>query len=89
MKLSKLIERKSLTVLGLNSGTSADSLDMAVVKIGRAGAKKTIKILNHSEVKYPKNLKREIDDIINSDIVTFTEFISLNNSLGKFFGKSS
>ncbi len=89
MKLSKLIERKSLTVLGLNSATSADSLDMAVVKIGRAGAKKTIKILKHSEVKYPKSLKRKMEDIINSDIITFTEFISLNNSLGKFFGKSS
>ena len=89
MKLSKLTGKKNLTVLGLNSGTSADSLDMAVVKIGRAGDKKTIKILKHSETKYPQNLKKKIDEIINSETVTFTGFISLNNSLGEFYGKSS
>lgn len=89
MNLIKLTGKRSLTILGLNSGTSADSLDMAVVKIGRSGVKKTIKILEHSETKYPKNLKKKIDEIINSETVTFTEFISLNNTLGKFYGKSS
>jgi anhydro-N-acetylmuramic acid kinase len=85
--LNKLIKKKSLTVLGLNSGTSADSLDMAVVRIKRDGKKQVIKYICGHERKFPNVVKNKIEKLMYQDNVSLRELMDFDNKLGKLFGQ--
>jgi anhydro-N-acetylmuramic acid kinase len=87
--LNKLIQKKSLTILGLNSGTSADSLDMAVVRIKRDGKKHKVKFICGHEKKIPKTIKNKIEKLMYQDKVSLDELMDFNNQLGDLFGRWS
>lgn len=87
MLLKKLISKKNFVVLGINSGTSADGLDMAVVKISSANKKTKIKFITGKEVKYPEAIRSKIFEISESDKYDLNELIYLDNLIGKFYGQ--
>lgn len=87
MTLNNLINKKSLTVLGLNSGTSADSLDMAVVRIKRKGKKTEIKYICGREKKFPVEIKNKIEKLMYQDKISIAELMDFHNQLGKLFGQ--
>jgi len=85
--LNKLINKKSLTVLGLNSGTSADSLDMAVVRIKINGKKLDIKYICGNDKKFSANIKNKIEKLMYQKKVSLDELMNFHNYLGKLFGQ--
>ncbi len=89
MCLPRIVNRKQLTLLGLNSGTSADGLDMAVVKIRRSTRGVSVKYLAGYEQKFSGAMKDLVHQMADSDMVTLEDVIELDNLLGNFFGRTA
>lgn len=81
--LKKLINKKNLNVLGINSGTSADSLDLALVRITD---NKAPKFIEGKTVKLPSKLKNKIFQLADTDQFKLDELIYLDNYFGQFIG---
>ncbi len=89
MSLSRSLTKKSLTILGLNSGTSADGLDMAAVRIAQVGGDRRIKFIRGATKPFPVTLKRLILDIADSEKIRLEDLIYLDNILGQFYGRAA
>lgn len=87
--LGKIAKRKSLVVLGLNSGTSADGLDLAAVRITRARTGLTITFLAGHTVQYPAAIRHFILRIADSENLPVADLVYLENLLGTFYGKTA
>src|SRR5512138_111065 len=86
MSLARLVGKKSLTILGLNSGTSADGLDLAVLHIGGGHS---IRFIAGRKTAYPAAVRAEVLRLVDSPKVTLAQVIEVDNLLGAFFGKAA
>jgi len=77
-----------MVILGLNSGTSADGLDLAVLRISSA-AKDTTKYLAGKCVKYPLRLRNAVLKMSDAKTVELNHVIYLDNLLGRFYGTAA
>ncbi|SYZ74834.1 putative Anhydro-N-acetylmuramic acid kinase [Candidatus Zixiibacteriota bacterium] len=89
MKFRELIKHKQLIVLGLNSGTSADGLDLAAVKMDLSPTGPKIDCLYGRTVPYPNLLSMKIIDGIGDRFRSIDEMILLDRRLGVFFGEEA
>ena len=89
MLLSKLTSKKNLTVLGLNSGTSVDSLDLAVVKFTIEDKKIKTKYISGREYQFPPDIRKEILNLSKTSQIELNELIYFDNILGRFFGQKA
>ena len=89
MKLSTLLQKKRLTLLGLNAGTSADGLDLAVVRVDRSKDGYRVRPLTGATRKYPAALRRELIALADSPVAGLEQAIRIDQALGKFFGKTA
>ncbi|RKX27188.1 MAG: hypothetical protein DRP45_01675 [Candidatus Zixiibacteriota bacterium] len=89
MSLLKLIDRKQLLVLGLNSGTSADGLDMVALRIRRAIGGVRIKFVDGSRRKYPGEVRKSVLECADSDLMDLDRLVQLDNLLGQFYARSA
>jgi anhydro-N-acetylmuramic acid kinase len=87
--LHKLLTRKRLVVIGLNSGTSADGLDLSAVRITLSVPKIDGKFLAGKTVPYPKAIQSQLTDAINNRISSIDELVMLDRQLGRFFGEQA
>ena len=60
IQLEKLWKKKSLRVIGLMSGTSADGMDAALTEIRGSGTDTRVKTLGFVSLPYPDEIRREI-----------------------------
>lgn len=85
----KTIRKKTLVVLGLNSGTSADGLDLAAVKITRRAGRLHAAVLHSQTVRYPSQLARLVQKAIADDHIMLDDAVLLDRRLGGFYGKQA
>ena len=85
----KLINKKSLIVLGLNSGTSADGVDLAAVKINRSNGKVSARFIKGSAKKFSPELRLKIMELLGSHSVMMEDIIDRDNRLGESFGRAA
>ncbi|MFQ5560477.1 MAG: anhydro-N-acetylmuramic acid kinase, partial [Nitrospinota bacterium] len=78
--------KKTLKVIGLMSGTSADGVDTSIVEIGLV--KKSVKLLKFKKIPYPKDLTRSIIDISIPGHGSLELVNHLNFSLGERFANA-
>jgi anhydro-N-acetylmuramic acid kinase len=71
-----------MTVAGIMSGTSADGIDVAVVRIVPGRGRPTLKLLANEAFKFPQALRRAVLDAMNAESISTAELARLNWRLG-------
>src|ERR1700747_2812496 len=66
--------KNSMLVLGMMSGTSADGIDTALVKISGAPPNLKINLLNHTQQSFPLQVREEILRVAEQEPLTPGEF---------------
>ena len=91
MKISPPATRyKPLTVAGMMSGTSADGIDVAIVRIsaGSAGSRK-LKLLQHTSYSYPRQLRNAVLASTDARTISTAELARLNWRLGIAYAEAA
>ena len=80
---------KSMLVLGVMSGTSADGIDVALVRISGAPPHLNAKLLGHASSKLPTALRKEILRVAEQHPISAGDLSQLNFRLGEAFAEAS
>src|SRR5690348_4842417 len=76
---------KRSVVLGLMSGTSADGIDVALTRISGAPPHLNAKLLNHTSISFPSQLRKEILRVAEQQPISAGELSQLNFRLGHIY----
>ncbi len=80
---------KPLLVLGLMSGTSADAIDVALAQISGAPPHLNAKLLNHTSISFPAQLRKEILRVAEQQPISAGDLSQLNFRLGETFAEAA
>jgi len=79
---------KAMTVAGIMSGTSADGIDVAVVRIVPGGQRPKLTLLAHEGFSFPAALRRAVLAAMNADSTSTAELARLNWRLGLAYAEA-
>lgn len=79
---------KAMIVAGVMSGTSADGIDVALVRIAPARSKPSFTLLAHEAFPYPPALRRAVLAAMNAGNTSTPELARLNWRLGIEYSKA-
>jgi anhydro-N-acetylmuramic acid kinase len=74
-----------MIVAGVMSGTSADGINVALVRILGRGYTTRFKLLAHEEYSYPTNIRRAVLDAMNAESISVAQLSRLNFLLGEHY----
>jgi len=74
-----------LIVAGVMSGTSADGIDVALVRILGGGSKPRFHLLGHDHISYPARVRRAVLAAMNSQRAAVSDLSRLNFLLGELY----
>ena len=84
----KSASHQRLTVAGIMSGTSADGIDVAIVRISKADSG-GIRLLHHASFKYPKALRQAVLGAMDASSISTAELARLNWRLGMAYADAA
>jgi len=79
---------KAMTVAGIMSGTSADGIDVALMRIAPGKLKPRLSLLAHEGFAYPKALRRAVLAAMNAESTSTDELARLNWRLGLAYAEA-
>ncbi|MGB6191715.1 MAG: anhydro-N-acetylmuramic acid kinase, partial [Terracidiphilus sp.] len=79
---------KPMTVAGIMSGTSADGIDVAVVRIAPGKLRPKLSLIAHEGVPYPAVLRRAVLAAMNAERTPTAELGRLNWRLGLAYAEA-
>ena len=79
---------KAMTVAGIMSGTSADGIDVAVVRITPGKLRPSLTLLAHEGFTYPAHLRRKVLAAMNASSTSTAELARLNWRLGLAYAEA-
>jgi anhydro-N-acetylmuramic acid kinase len=77
-----------LIVAGVMSGTSADGVDVAVVRLRGTGSYLHYDLLSHHHFEYPKAVRQAVLNAMNAQNIRVAELSRLNFRLGEFYAEA-
>lgn len=77
-----------MIVAGVMSGTSADGIDVALVRITGKGYKLRLKLLGHRHFAYPASVRAAVLAAMNADQISVAELSRLNFLLGELYAEA-
>ena len=80
---------RPMLVLGLMSGTSADGIDVALARISGAPLQLRTKLLDHTALPWPGEVRRAILRIAEGSSTTAAQLSQLNARLGEAFARAA
>jgi len=80
--------KQAMIVAGVMSGTSADGIDVALVKISTSAGKPRINLLAHHAVNYPAALRRAVLAAMDAKQTSTAELARLNWRLGMAYAEA-
>jgi len=86
--LQKLFRKKNKLIVGLMSGTSADGIDAALVRVSGEGLKTRFRLLAFTTVPYPDGLKKCLRRNSHPGSARLDEVARLNVLIGEFFAEA-
>jgi anhydro-N-acetylmuramic acid kinase len=85
-RLRAIREREPRRVIGLLSGTSADGVDAALVRLGGSGGATRIETVAHLVVPYPPSLRQRV---LRAPDLTIEEAADLSLEIGEAFAQTA
>ena len=79
---------KAMTVAGIMSGTSADGIDVAVVRIAPGKQRAKLTLLAHEGFSFPASLRRAVLAAMNATATSTAELARLNWRLGLAYAEA-
>jgi anhydro-N-acetylmuramic acid kinase len=79
---------KTMTVAGIMSGTSADGIDVAVVRIASGRQRPNLTLLAHEGFAFPASLRRAVLGAMNAASISTAELARLNWRLGLAYAEA-
>ncbi|MGA2833472.1 MAG: anhydro-N-acetylmuramic acid kinase [Terracidiphilus sp.] len=79
---------KAMTVAGIMSGTSADGIDVAVVRIAPGKQRTKLTLLAHEGFSFPASLRRAVLAAMNAAATSTAELARLNWRLGLAYAEA-
>jgi len=86
-RLSEIVQKNERLVVGLTSGTSADGVDAALVRIEGSGSRIKAEMLLHDIYPYPEDIRETILSASCGE-VSLKEVCRLNYQLGELFANA-
>ena len=83
-----LIHKEKKLIIGLMSGTSADGVDVALVKITGSGLATEIELVAFDTFPYANEVRSRIFDLFSVETARVDEICTMNFVLGQQFAKS-
>jgi anhydro-N-acetylmuramic acid kinase len=87
--LKRLIDKKTRTIVGLNSGTSADGVDAAVIRVRGCGRQSNIDYLAGATYKFSSKLRDKILHYAEPEFSDGIKWLELDLELASIFAKSA
>ncbi|HEY6372135.1 MAG TPA: anhydro-N-acetylmuramic acid kinase [Candidatus Sulfotelmatobacter sp.] len=81
------MSEKAMVVAGVMSGTSADGINVALVRLGSTGNSNSRRftLLGHAEYSYPAKVRAEILSAMNAKQASVADLARLNSLLGELY----
>jgi anhydro-N-acetylmuramic acid kinase len=83
------MQKKSMLVAGIMSGTSADGIDVALCRISRARTRTHIELVRHRAFPYPAALRKAALAAMDAQNTSAAELARLNWRLGEAYGEAA
>lgn len=89
MTLKRLVNKKSLNIIGLNSGTSADGVDLSAIRYSPRGRQAEITYVAGTHRTYTTSIRTAVLKASCAELLAPEELMSLDNELGRFYGSAA
>lgn len=83
------VNSRGMLVLGLMSGTSADGIDVALVRIAGPDTSPRAKLIGFTDFSYPSSVRAAVLRLANGASTTTREISQLNFRLGELFANAA
>lgn len=83
------MKKKRMIVAGVMSGTSADGINVAFVRMGaKVRSRTSLELLGHAEYSYPKNVRQAVLRAMNAPRASVADLARLNFLLGELYSEA-
>jgi len=79
---------KTMTIAGIMSGTSADGIDVAVVRVSSGKLRPKLVLVSHDGFSFPAPLRRAVLAAMNASSISTAELGRLNWRLGLAYAEA-